>query len=438
MCALAETDHPYYNKASYEFFSHIRELVESTIIYLERLPKRTHRFQDIEYSIRQKLRVLRHSWGRIHRYIRPSLDADTLHIPLPLLDAFNDNVQDIGGCEEFRFALFHTTEHNYLMLTNEEVGKFVGYVAACVGGKPFPRHLGLVGIPYSQASGLILNCLIPHEMAHFVYQERTMEQIRERVDSILTKYYPEEPGIPAESLARIGFIVNSWVEEAFCDLFAISIIGPSFTFASAEFTSASLIVNAPGDYPEHFQFGWEHPAMVARFYLQQKHLEALGWWKHVEAWKSSPIELLKFCKKQKSQTTIPDAILEHVGATLELQCFWDACEWLLPFMRETLPKPDIAVKNFEDISGTISNYLANAIVPSTVIVDSNAVHPSPVVLINSTFRFLLEEFERLLENIEKVSADSISDRSKYTERIELWILKAIEDYRLLTDQRETE
>jgi hypothetical protein len=164
MCAVAEADHPYYNKASYEFFLYVRELVGSTITYLEGLPKRAHRFKDIEYSIRQKLRVLRHSWGRIHRYIRPSLDADTLHIPLPLLNAFNDMVQQIQGCEGFRFALFHTTEHNYLMPTNEEVGKIVGYVAACVGGRPFPPSLGLVGIPYSQASGLFLNCLIPHEM----------------------------------------------------------------------------------------------------------------------------------------------------------------------------------------------------------------------------------------------------------------------------------
>jgi hypothetical protein len=102
-----------------------------------------------------------------------------------------------------------------------------------------------------------------------------------------------------------------------------------------------------------------------------------------------------------------------------------------------LPRPDRTIKDFADLSETISDYLASAIVPSTIIVGSDPVHPSPEVLINSAFGFILEDFERLLENLDKdkVSADSISDRSNYTERIELWILKAIEDYRLLTDNR---
>ena len=76
--------------------------------------------------------------------------------------------------------------------------------------------------------------------------------------------------------------------------------------------------------------------------------------------------------------------------------------------------------------------MARAIIPSTVITDSGPIYPTPVVLINAAFRFVLEDFDKLLEKIDRKSPNPVKDRSWYTERLELWVLKALEDYRLLS------
>ena len=62
------------------------------------------------------------------------------------------------------------------------------------------------------------------------------------------------------------------------------------------------------------------------------------------------------------------------------------------------------------------------------------MHPRPVVLINAGYRFLLEDFSLLLENIEGEKSDLIESRSRLSARLELWLLKALEDHRLLTKQ----
>jgi hypothetical protein len=125
-----------------------------------------------------------------------------------------------------------------------------------------------------------------------------------------------------------------------------------------------------------------------------------------------------------------------VSSLLELECFWDACDWLLEFVKRKVPTSGKEIKQLVDHYDVISDYLAQAIIPSTIITKSGPVHPAPIVLINSAFRFVLEDFDKLLEKIDKASLDSVRDRSWFTERLELWVLKALEDYRLLSASRE--
>jgi hypothetical protein len=439
LCAVSETDHPYYRKSSYEFFSHLDKLIGMTLKYLEDLPQKPSKYPQIQRSVRQKLQVLRSSWGKLHRYIKPSLDADALHIPLSLLDAFQDLLQQVPRCGEFEFAVFQLTEVNYAMLTYEEVNRIANRIAGMVKGKEFPPALSLVGIPYSQSSGLFLNCLIPHEMAHFVYQERVGPEIKLKVDEILNVYHPAKTGTPEEKLelSQIRGLINTWVEEVFCDLFAISLIGPAFTFAFAEMTSAALIgEEGQRNATKAFDFSLSHPADVARFYLHKRHLKALGWWEPIERWKCSPVRLLRYCERVHKQTALSPEINQGTSVRLNLQCFWEACEWLLKFVKEEVPSPATEIKDFFDQYRVISNYLKRAIVPSTIVTDSGVVHPSPAVLINSGYRFVLEELHKLLRNIEKRSENSVADRSWYTERLELWVLKALEDWRLLNKSKE--
>jgi hypothetical protein len=83
-------------------------------------------------------------------------------------------------------------------------------------------------------------------------------------------------------------------------------------------------------------------------------------------------------------------------------------------------------------SPIISDYLRRAIVPSTIIAEGRVEHPRPVVLINAGFQFWLENLPLLLTNIKGEPRNSIESRSRIGARLELWLLKALEDYPLLT------
>lgn len=435
MCAVDRRDHPYYNDASYSFFNHIYGLIVDTLKYLEGPSQRPSNHPQIQHSLRQRLKLLRDSWGLLHRYIKPSLDADALHIPFPLLNVLNDKLKQVPGCSDFECAVFQLAAVNYVMLPYNEVNRMANRIAGIVKGQPFPRNLTLVGIPYSQSSGLFLNCLIPHEMAHFVYQEVMGEEVRAKVDSVLNSHYADVQD--AEAISQVRDLLSQWVEEIFCDLFAISLVGPAFTFAFAEMTSASLIIDeCEGKLTQSFEFGLSHPADVARFHLHMKYLQTLGWWDPIQDWKSNSVELLKQCNKVSEHTSASSTIPPDVHKLLDLKCFWEASEWLLDFVRTKVPTSRGDIDGLGDYYGEVSKYLARAIVPSTIITESGPAFPTPVVLINSAFRFVLEDFDKLLENIENAVPDSVSDRSWYTERLEIWILKALEDYRLLSASQE--
>jgi len=440
MCAIARTDHPYYRDASYILFTYLSGLINKTREYLEDLPQRPGKSPVIQHSIRQKLKLLRDSWGLLHRYIKPCLDADTLHIPIPLLDVLNDRLKLIPECEAFECAVFQLTAANYAMLPYYEVNSVANGIARRVNGEDFPRSLSLVGIPYSQSSGFFLNCLIPHEMAHFVYQEIMVTEVTNAVDSILNTHYPNAQDASdefLETLSQIRGLINLWVEEIFCDLFAIALIGPAFSFAFAEMTSASLIIDTlSGNAKQSFEFGQSHPADVARFYLHKRHLDALGWWNQIKDWRSNSVDLLDHCCLVFGKTTLSNKIPPDVASQLKLQCFWDACDWLLGYVKRTVPASDKDIKHLADHYDVISKYLERAIVPSTIITESGPVYPTPVVLINSAFRFVLQDFDNLLKRVDMEPMNPVRERSWYTERLELWVLKALEDYRLLSASQE--
>lgn len=434
----AHEDHPYYPEATYAFFRYIGDLIGATLTYLEGLPSRPGNFPAVGHSIRQKLKLLRHSWGLLHRYVKPSLDADALHVPLALLNAFGDQLRKVEGCEQFQFAIFQLATFNYIMITQKQVNRVADSVAAIVRMDPFPPDLSLVGIPYTQSAGLFLNFLIPHEMGHFVYQQRLRGEITSKVDEILTSSVALRSDAPAEELllSRVMDLLTTWVEEIFCDLFAISLIGPAFSLAYSELTAAYLIADNLGSRSsEVFEFASEHPADVARFHLHLKHLRALGWWKYVRKWNSPLVGLLKECSRFHESCRYSQEIPPEVCEHLALKHFWTVCDWLGGFVCDRIAVSSGEPERMGSHYSVISSYLSNAVVPSSIVVEGEVMHPTTVELVNSAYRFVHEDFDKLLRNIEKVSSSSVGDRSRYQERLELWILKALEDNRMLAAEQ---
>ena len=114
-CTEIRADYPVYSGTSRDFFEHIGELGQKSLSYLESLPELILRtkYPQVAASRRQKLLQLKSDWERLHEYIRPALDADTLHLPTPLISALHDRLHETPEWRSFRFTLFHAAEVNY-------------------------------------------------------------------------------------------------------------------------------------------------------------------------------------------------------------------------------------------------------------------------------------------------------------------------------------
>ncbi len=166
-------DYPAYLPASEEFFKYIRLLGDSTKRYLDSFPQSVPTTDPVLYEARRsKLRLLRLTWFDIHQYVKAAVDADSLNVPLPFIDGVLRRLRKIPGLEKTDFTLFHIDELNYLQVRAGFFRDRAHRLRDILKGfdpPEFPRNTGVIGIPYSQSSSLFLNCLIPHEMGHFVF-----------------------------------------------------------------------------------------------------------------------------------------------------------------------------------------------------------------------------------------------------------------------------
>jgi hypothetical protein len=439
LCTERRPDFPTYNDTSREFFMHIGELGRRSLTYLQTLPTKilNQKYSQIAASNRQKLLQLKSDWENLHQYIQPALDADTLHLPTPLIAALHERLHEIGKWRAHRFTLFHASEVNYFEVPSGIVRRVANGIASQVGGKPFPKFLGLIGIPYSQANGLFLNCALAHEMGHFIFQENEAQPVQEKVDDALERMLTDlGVSLDEEQIPFCRDLINSWVEETFCDLFATCLIGPAYSFSFSQLVMASMLIGQrDGEPADFYRFEWEHPAEVARFYSHRKMLERLGWWAEIQDWSSAPVEVLRICDKPTSSFftvevggQLPQTILQD----RLLQCYNEVCDWLVNHLPSRVKGSAKDVAEFKMQSPIISDYLRRAIVPSTIIAEGRVEHPRPVVLINAGFQFWLENLPLLLTNIKGEPRNSIESRSRIGARLELWLLKALEDYPLLT------
>jgi hypothetical protein len=240
-----DEEYPCYEEASKKFFKYIHLLGEATKNYLAQFvssldPNLASSDPQDFYSQTQVIRTLRHSWFELHQLVKPALDADTLHVPYPLVRALTSRFRLIAGFDHAEFAVLHSTELNYFQMRASYMRNFAAEIAAIVpAAPPFPQ-LGIVAIPYSQSSSLFLNVALAHEMGHFAFQERDEAS---KLSPVVVGAIQAAAGralLPLE-LAWCKDRVLRWCEEVYCDLFALSLIGPAFSFSFIELFAYSRL-----------------------------------------------------------------------------------------------------------------------------------------------------------------------------------------------------
>lgn len=145
----------------------------------------------------------------------------------------------------------------------------------------FPSKLGFIELPYSQGQSLFTNMVIYHEIGHVVYEEFSIQDrshpafvaLNRATLRTLRKIYKDR-----DTFVLGAEIVDNWTREVFCDLFALRLVGPAFSFSLVEI----LGMLGSLSHRERVRFDHEHPASAFRF---AEHLKQLGddsWWDAID------------------------------------------------------------------------------------------------------------------------------------------------------------
>jgi hypothetical protein len=109
---------------------------------------------------------------------------------------------------------------------------------------------------------------------------------------------------------------------------------------------------------------------------------------------------------------------------------------LLPAIRESVRDLTAGARgkadDFRCCRDHIERCLAHGIVPSAPTDFDNVTVPDPIAVINAAFCFYLSALPKLMGNLEKQEPKNLEHRSKWTLRLEMWTMKAIEDFQIWT------
>jgi hypothetical protein len=425
--------------ASERFFHYISDLARTTFHHLRSLPLESMSGDDFDNN-RQQLLTIRDAWKDLHPFIRPATAADTLRMPLALLQSLVRRVHEIKEFSSIEFVLFHTDEFNYLQVKPTMFRLIVNKVALALGGRDFDRDIALIGMPSSQSPALFMNCLLAHEIGHFAYDRKSLlGMIKAEAEQAvkLEKVSPNDldQNVTVEIIAK-------WAEELFCDLFAVMLLGPCYVFAYVELFDLVNLVTREGSLSEpklekRVPFYWEHPSHIFRVQQQTQLLRSIGWWDQIKHNDSRYIKLMdQLLTVDLNQYRDPDPRKQ-----VAIQAFHKILPEIHRSVGECVDGLDPGVHDYALLQSHVREYLRNGVVPSTVVVKDgsggiNTIHPTEITTINAGFVFYLEEIGNLMQDFGGATSDNILRRKHWMNKIEDWIAKALGDLQLISEKME--
>ncbi len=435
-------DYPAYLPASRDFLDFIDRLAQDTNRYLSSFPSRLPADPTDYPAYRQELWTLREGWSEIHRRIKPIADADTLRIPSALINSMVRRLQRNPKFEGTRLVVLHTQILNYLQVVASKIRGIVSSISTLVGAKEFPPNFGLIGIPYSQSESVFLNCLIAHEIGHFVFGELQLSnnlnaKIRPILDSV---FAPVASSLGhGQKGSHISTIIADWAEELFCDLFAIRLIGPCYSYAYIEIFDVANILYRDGTLNRaaaalSFVFSESHPADLYRINKQAKFLQTLGWWNEIKDSNSNSKRVLEHA--ERLDLAAFSASISSLGSFQQqmLSTLDQAIPSIIDHVENALKGVDTGVQDYSKFKVTVAAYFRHGVVPSMIVGSGSQAtkSPDPVTILNVAYQLYLDDLPTLIDKIESQHADSVEDRTRWTQRLEAWTLKALDDLELIS------
>lgn len=238
-----------YSATSATLLKYLEDLGEATKSFLEAFPKKLPSEERLHQAYLQKLSTIRDGWYTLHQFVKVALDADTLSVPVAFLEALFRRFRSIPIFSAARFAVLHTHDVNYLQISANWMRRRTQQLASLIPGAPeFPGDFGLIGIPYSQSEAVFVNCIIPHEMGHFAYQQGPARgQLEAEYSRSLDSAFGNAAILPdPQERAWWRDRLASWSEEMFCDLIGVRMVGPAYSLALVELLDLGGLLSAEG------------------------------------------------------------------------------------------------------------------------------------------------------------------------------------------------
>ncbi len=291
-CDQRRLQHQYIGASSL-FFEHVGDVARKTLEYLKSFDSVAPASERRIRAHRLRLISIKNYWLEIHELLKPVADAHALAIPISLVDLLCTRVKGIRGVADAQIAILVSEQLNYFQSRNAGLRDVYTHLSAVVPNLPiFPKGLGFIGIPFSQGSSLFTSLVIFHELAHFIFEETLKgaeldQMIGRATDSTFGSSLSASDKLwTKERLLR-------WAEEIFCDLFAVRLLGPAYTFAYIELLNLMGVT----DPKRVVNFSESHPADACRIREHLSRLQRDGW---SEVLDSLNLEYVNFMKDLSS------------------------------------------------------------------------------------------------------------------------------------------
>ncbi len=374
---------------------------------------------------RRKVKTLSDSWTRLHDFVKPVVDAHTLRVPSPLLRLLNYQVRSLPMLQNAQVAVEIGGVLNYFQRRHSGLRDIVRQLAQALDQPSlpsFPRDLGIVILPYSQGSALFFNCLLYHELGHYIVEQRSLRnKLNETLLALLTVEFPQQP---VDVYSYLVGLMRPWSEEVFCDLVAVRLVGPVFTCVVGE-----LFYLVGGiDKGELGVFGRSHPAPAVRLEQQLALLNELEWSDDLEVLGApllGELQAIANLPLPKDPFTDEFPIRPHPKM---IDVFKRALPKLGKLAEKTVGAQGRCPSTFRGDHDDIWRCLAHGIVPSALHRANSSVPNSWfTTLINAAYFFQLKGIHELMERAGALHEERGADQARVRQRVEDWTLKAIED-----------
>jgi len=379
-------------------------------------------------TLLRNIRTFKALLRMVHTLVKPTSDAHTLTIPAPLIKVACTQLERMEGMDGAKVVVLLTPQLMYFQRPHTNVKRLAVRVQRFIPEATFPPRLGFIELPYSQGPSLFTNLVIYHEIGHFVYEELSGQSNGtspvDALESARTECLEAFPELQAEPDIRAlaEEMVESWTQEIFCDLFALRLVGPAFTFALVEILAMLDSLSRK----RTITFDQEHPAPACRFGEHVKLLREDGWWEKISH--ISPEQ--KMLVERLADIPSTDYKVDE-GPEYLLAPFLDkVIPAVRALVRQVAPEAAPLAEKFAEERRTIEECLGVGVVPHT---NPPTAALNPVSIINSAFCFYLTSFPSVVTKFEGENVENnVEIRSKWTKKLEDWTMKAIEDSQVRT------